>query len=146
MNYSETKSESRIQQELVQWYRNNFCLAHHSPRCLILSIPNENNPRKAQTGAYAGASDLLIIHVVNKNSIRVIFAEIKTEEGMLSDAQEGFQEHITSMAEFLNKFEIDGIKIHTLEYHVVRSLEEFKSIIINQKIHDKFSRPTKALY
>ncbi len=109
------KTEGKIQQEIVSWFNNSFCLAHHNPRSLILSIPNggERNVQEAMksraTGEYAGASDLLVIHFG-----KVIFVEVKDEKGTQKPKQIEFQKHVESMG---------------FPYYIVRSLEEFKELI-----------------
>jgi len=106
-------TEARIQQDIVRWYRNEFCLKHHSPRSIILSIPNSKNPLLRETGMMPGASDLMVIH--NKGLIDdIYFIEVKTPTGRQSPNQKKFQEHIEQMV---------------LGYHIVRSLEEFKQLI-----------------
>lgn len=120
------ETEARIQQEIVKHYRNGYCLAHHNPRCLILSIPNEGNARLSQTGALAGTSDLLIVDKTqncygkSECAERILWIEVKTPVGRLSAAQRKFEAHIGHL----------GGK-H--EYHVVRSLDEFKLIIAGWK-------------
>lgn len=109
------KNERRIQQDIVMYYRNSYCLAHHTPRCLVLSIPNEGNPRLAQTGALSGASDLLVIHRMPNTTNRVIFVEVKAG-GRQSEKQRIFENHVKSMG---------------MEYVIVRSLDEFKNVIEN---------------
>ena len=118
-----SKTESRIQQECAVLYRNTFCLAHHKPRCLIFSVPNELKPQFTQTGLLAGTSDLVVIHVC-VGSVRVIFAEIKAE-GKQSPAQVRFQERIRVLGETIRHAGIAGLAV---EYHLVRSLGEFQRI------------------
>ena len=108
------KSEDKIQQEIVMWYRNNYCLKKHDPRNLIFSVPNDSKDAKEQmrkiaTGLFSGVSDLIMIHFGN-----VYFIEVKTDVGRQSDKQKDFQKTI----------ELQGFK-----YHLVRSLEEFQKII-----------------
>ncbi len=102
------KSESRIQQEIVMWFRNKFCLRHHDPRSLIMSIPNEGKPDLVKTGLYPGASDLIVIH-----KGEVLFVEVKNQIGTQQPKQELFQSHVESMG---------------YRYILVRSLEEFAKI------------------
>ena len=116
-------TEARIQQDIVRHYRNNFCLRHHTPRSLILSIPNEFKPHLVHTGLYAGGADLLVLHV--RIELRILFIEVKTPTGTVSDKQRKFEQHINGMAIFVNNNNV------SLEYHVVRSLEDFKKIINN---------------
>lgn len=101
-----------------------------------MSIPNEEKPRLIRRGMYAGAADLLIIHLTkvikeyrakespiwtkNRQGIdmRVIFVETKTEGGRQSHKQQKFEEHIKSM-------------YGQVEYHICRSLHKFQKIIQN---------------
>lgn len=113
------KSESAIQQELVKWYRNTYCLKHHNPRCMILSVPNEGRGSKSAqligTGLYAGAADLCIIHWIPKVcAYRTIFIEVKRPEGIQSPKQKSFEAHARSMG---------------VGYHISRGLDEFKGVI-----------------
>lgn len=103
------KLEEKIQQEQVMFYKNTYCLKHHNPRNLILSIPNEGKPDLIRTGLYPGASDLLVIHFG-----QVIFIENKTENGRQSNHQKEFQQHVESLG---------------FPYYICRSLEDFKTII-----------------
>lgn len=109
------KTEYRIQQDLVVWYRNTYCLAHHAPRCIILAIPNEGNPRLVQTGTLPGTSDLIAIHrnTVDGKAI-LAFVEVKTETGRQSPKQRAFQLQVEEMG---------------FNYYIVRSLDEFKAIV-----------------
>jgi hypothetical protein len=109
-----TTTENKIQQEIVQYFRNNYCLKHHNPRQCIFSVPNDSKnaveqQRKVNTGLMAGVSDLIVL--INGNTI---FVEIKTEIGKQSDKQKEFEETVT----------LQGFK-----YYLVRSLEEFKQKI-----------------
>jgi len=108
------KTEDKIQQEIVMWYRNTYCLKNHNPRNLIFSVPNDSKDAKEQmrkiaTGLYAGVSDLIIIHFG-----KVLFVEVKNDKGRQSDKQKDFQQLI----------EAQGFK-----YYLVRSLEDLKQII-----------------
>ena len=103
-------TEAKIQQEIFMWYNNTYCLSHHSPRNLILSIPNEGKPELIRTGLYPGASDLFIIH----HPLPPMFVEIKTPDGRQSDKQRAFQAHVASLG---------------YAYYLIRSLEAFKSLI-----------------
>lgn len=108
------KTEDKIQQEIVMWYRNNFCLKHHNPRNLIFSVPNDSKDAKEQmrkiaTGLFSGVSDLIVIHFGE-----ILFIEIKTEVGKQSDKQKDFENIVSS---------------HNFKYYLIRSLDEFKKII-----------------
>jgi hypothetical protein len=104
------KSESKIQQEIVVWYRNNNLNNNN----IIFSVPNEGKSAKEQmfkkaTGLMSGVSDLICI-----NNGEVLFVECKDLKGKQSEKQKDFQKTI----------ELQGFK-----YHLVRSLEEFQKII-----------------
>jgi hypothetical protein len=114
------ESELRIQSEICKFYNNEYCLQHHTPRCLILAIPNGGERNKVNAmmsiaaGEYAGASDLLVIHYG-----KLLFIEVKTadiKKSFQKPKQKLFQEHVEAM----------GFK-----YFIVRSLGEFKAIIEN---------------
>lgn len=114
------ETEGRIQQDIVRWYRNEYCRKPHEPRCLIMSIPNSKNPLLREVGMMSGASDLIVVHreVFNKGlniGTNIYFVEIKTPEGRQSPAQKKFQEHIEQMH---------------MTYVVIRSLEEFKELVL----------------
>lgn len=128
-----SKSESKIQQEIAMYYRNSFCLKHHKPRCMILSIPNEGRAAASMqlmaTGLYPGAADLMVIHQkeqwrqdVEDESVLVgyrsisLFIECKAEAGVQSDKQKEFEEHARAAG---------------INYHIVRSLDEFKQVLKN---------------
>ncbi len=105
------KSESKIQQEIVIWYRNNNLNNNN----VIFSVPNEGKSAKEQmfkkaTGLMSGVSDLICI-----NNGKILFIECKDEKGRQSDKQKEFEIIINSQ----------GFK-----YYLVRSLDEFKKIVI----------------
>jgi len=108
------KTESKIQQEIVQHYRNNFCLNHHQPQHVIFSVPNESKSKretlqKKAIGMMSGVSDLIVI-----KPNQVVFVEVKTETGRQSESQKRFQSIVEAL----------GYK-----YILVRSLDEFKEKI-----------------
>ena len=108
------KSESRIQQEIVRWFRNNYCLNHNNPRHLIFSVPNERSNAKEQsrmiaTGLLSGVSDLIVV----LPSV-VLFIEVKDSKGLQSTQQKQFEQSVENL----------GFK-----YYLVRSLEDFQKII-----------------
>jgi len=105
------KSEGKIQQEIVMWFNNNYCLKTHNPRCSIFSVPNEGRNAREQMykktlGMKTGVSDLIMLM-----EQRCVFVEVKTEIGKQSDKQKDFQMLVENLG---------------FEYWVVRSLEEFK--------------------
>jgi hypothetical protein len=102
------KSEGKIQQECVIWFRNNNLKTSN----LIFSVPNEGKSAAEQMykkalGMMSGVSDTIII-MQNK----VIFCEFKDDHGKQSDKQIIFQ----------NKVENLGF-----EYWLIRNLEDFKN-------------------
>lgn len=110
------KTESAIQQSIVNYFHNNYCLKHHNPRCCIFSCPNElagNNKittiKAKTTGLMPGVSDLIVV-----TPEEVIFCEVKTEIGRQSDRQKEFEQIVSDMG---------------YRYILVRSLEQFKSLI-----------------
>lgn len=107
------KTESKIQQEIVMWYRNNYCLNHHQPQHLIFSVPNESKSyketlQKKAIGMMSGVSDLIIVQPG-----RILFVEVKTPTGTQSASQKRFEKIVTLLG---------------FQYILVRSLEEFKKI------------------
>lgn len=102
------KSESLIQQEIVCWFRKNYY-----KKGVIFSVPNERDVSYAElrklllTGLLPGVSDLVVI-LENK----VIFVEVKNEKGKQSEKQKKFQESVEN-------------------YFLVRSLDEFKKILLH---------------
>ena len=106
-----SREESLLQASCVQWFKNNYCLKHQKPRYDIFSVPNEatwNNNNFKAMGVRKGASDLVV--VMNK----VIFIEMKDQKGSQSDDQIDFEEVVTGLGH---------------NYHIIRSLEQFKQLI-----------------
>lgn len=98
------KSEFDIQCEIVNYCRLN--------KILCFSVPNEaarSNSKYIKSGIMPGVSDLIIL-LPNV----ALFVEVKNQTGRQSDKQLAFQ----------TKVELLGFK-----YFLVRSLEDFKSII-----------------
>lgn len=123
------KAEAKIQQEIVMYYRNTFCLKHHKPRSMIFSIPNEGRGAASlqlmATGLYPGCADLMIVHrwakpghdpPFNTACNEIVFIECKAEAGVQSDKQKAFERHCGEMG---------------ITYHIVRSLDEFKQVLQN---------------
>ena len=118
----EEKTEARIQQEIVMWFRNEYCLKHQDNRSLIMSIPNNRILGMKEVGMMSGASDLLVIHNIEptlSNRLkmggrigcrRIIWGEVKTPTGRQSPKQKVFQEHVEQMG---------------MEYIIFRSREQF---------------------
>lgn len=112
------KTESRIQQEIVLWFNNTYCLKCHNPRGIIMSVPNESRSKeetmyKKNIGLLPGASDL----VVCKPCGEIVFVEVKDEKGRQRENQQDFQQRVESLG---------------YRYLLVRSLEEFKKQIQTQ--------------
>ena len=101
------KSEGKIQQECVIYFRNNNLKTNN----LIFSVPNEGKSAAEQMykkaiGMMAGVSDTIII-MQNK----IIFCEFKDDHGKQSDKQIIFQKKVENLG---------------FEYWLIRSIEEFK--------------------
>lgn len=103
--------EDAIQQNIVRWFNNNYCLEHYALRSLILHIPNQKQFRLINIGVYPGAADLLVIH-----KGKTFFVEVKTKDGSQSLAQVKFQSHAEAAG---------------ADYYIVRSLDEFKLLIMS---------------
>lgn len=103
------QSEAYIQQEIVLYFNNTYCLKHHTPRSLIMSVPNDGAPGMLRTGLLPGASDLIVLH----NS-QIWFVEVKNDKGRQSDKQRDFEQRVTALG---------------YRYVLVRSLDEFKTAL-----------------
>jgi hypothetical protein len=109
------KTEAKIQQECVVWFRNNF-QRKGVDKGIIFSVPNE---RKSYmeikdlllTGLLSGVSDLIVIL-----QGKVIFCELKNEKGKQSDKQKIFQKQVENLG---------------FNYYLIRDFESFKNIIEN---------------
>lgn len=105
------KTEAKIQQEIIEWFRSNYY-----KKGVIFSVPNERSGGYMAmkdlllTGLLSGVSDLI---VVLKG--RVIFVEVKNEIGKQSAKQKKFQTNIESL---------------DFDYHLVRTLFEFKALLL----------------
>ena len=114
------KNENNLQQQIYLWYNNNYCLTNNSNRGLIFSIPNggTRNVREAMTfkatGLLKGASDLVVIFPNGK----LCFVELKMLKGVQSPEQKDFENRLT---------------LAGYEYHLIRSLEEFKTLTQTNK-------------
>ena len=108
------KSEAKIQQEIVIYFRNNY-QRKGIDNGVIFSVPNERMggfmamKPLLLTGLLSGVSDLV---VVLKG--RVIFVEVKNSVGKQSDKQKRFEEQINNLG---------------FEYYLIRTLDEFIKII-----------------
>lgn len=108
-------SEGLIMQQMVIWYNNTYCLATARPneRGIIFHIPNENQHRLIGVGLLPGVSDLIVIH---PGITRPLFIEVKDHKGKQSPKQAVFEQRIKALG---------------YTYALVRSLDEFKSLIQN---------------
>ena len=102
--------EFDIQKECVEWFRKNYRNA------VIFAVPNEGCVQRMnhfrQLGLLRGVSDVVVLLPT-----RIIFIEFKSETGTQSRFQKGFQ----------NKVERMGY-----EYHICRSLADFKTLLRNE--------------
>lgn len=102
-------SEDQLQAQCFQWHWNSFphlrgTLFHVNQKA---KDAREGNRMKAM-GVVAGVSDLC-----NLKQGTVRWIEMKTEIGVQSDAQIGFQALVESLG---------------MEYHIVRSFAQFKEL------------------
>jgi len=112
--------ESKIQQDIVTWFNNTYCLKHHKPRYLIYSIPN-GIPVKLQPEIMARALDLLNKTGMLKGASDL---EIRTDKLTINVEVKAKTDQSTSQIEFQNRLEdLGGI------YIIVYSLEDFKQKI-----------------
>ena len=108
------ESESRIQQSIVVFFRNNY-QRKGIDKGLIFSVPNERTGGYQAmrplllTGLLSGVSDLIVVL-----EGRVIFVEVKNSIGKQSDKQKLFETQVENLG---------------FEYHVVRTLNEFILIL-----------------
>ena len=106
------KTEAKIQQEIVVFFRNNY---QRLGKGIIFSVPNERKGGYMAmkdlllTGLLSGVSDLIVVLDGS-----VLFVEVKNEKGKQSEKQIKFQKQVESL----------GYK-----YHLIRTLEEFKRIL-----------------
>ena len=113
-------TEDQLQAEIYKYFNNTYCLKNQVPRGLIFSIPNggSRDVREAvklkATGLTKGASDLIVIAPNGK----LMFIELKTDKGVQSEYQKEFEKRVTALG---------------YEYHLIRSLEEFKILFAESK-------------
>jgi len=105
--------ENKIQSEIFIWYNNNYTI---HKKGLIFAVPNggTRNIREAMmlkaTGVVAGVSDMVCI----LPNLKLVFIEVKTEIGKQSEKQKWFQKLV---------------ELFCFEYHLIRSLDEFKELV-----------------
>lgn len=104
------KPEYILQCKCVTWFKRNY------PNYIIFSVPNEATHRQstyyAKSGVLKGVSDLIIV-----SPQKIIFVELKAEKGYQRPEQKTFQSKIESLQQ---------------SYFLIRTLEDFKSIIRTQ--------------
>lgn len=111
-------TENELQQKIFMYFNNNYCLKHHNPRSIIFSVPNGGfrNVIEAKkmklTGTLSGVSDLILILPNGK----LLFLELKIEKGVQSASQKEFEQRVNLLG---------------FEYHIIRSIEQFKELINN---------------
>lgn len=109
-------NENQLQQSIVTYFNNTYCLKNMNPRGMIFAIPNGGSRHFLEaktlksTGTLAGASDLIVILPNGK----LLFIELKVGKRTQSDEQTDFESRVKALG---------------YEYHIVRSLELFKIII-----------------
>lgn len=108
------KSEAKIQQEIVCFFRNNY-QRKGVDKGIIFSVPNE------RAGGYMAMKDLLLTGLLSGVSDlivvlegKVLFVEVKNSIGKQSPKQKLFQSQIENLG---------------FQYHLVRTLDEFKKVI-----------------
>ena len=105
-------TENQLQQQIIIWYKNNYQI--HG-KGLIFSVPNGGSRHILEaktlksTGQMAGVADLIIL----KPNGKTIFVELKVEKGIQSEVQKVFQSKVEALG---------------FEYHLIKSLEQFKQI------------------
>ena len=105
------KTESRIQQEIFRYFWNKHCLPTSEQREIMFHVPNENQHHLINIGVVPGVSDLVLTW---KGSI--VFCEVKTPEGRQSPKQKKFEDHVS--------------QLENSKYIVVRSLDDFKEMVL----------------
>jgi hypothetical protein len=106
-----SKDEQTLQSKCYRWFKNTY------PQEYGRMWMQYNNPKSQQTGFYlkaqgmvAGVSDLAFIRKDGK----MIFIEMKTETGRVSDEQKWWQSVVTGCE---------------AEYHIIRTFEAFQELI-----------------
>ena len=109
------KTEAKIQQMCVCWFRNNY-QRKGVDKGIIFSVPNE------RAGGYMAMKDLLLTGLLSGVSDlivilqgKVLFIEVKNATGKQSPNQIKFQKQVENLG---------------FNYYLVRDLESFKNIIL----------------
>lgn len=111
------KSEANLQQQMVIWFNNKYCLKHHEPRGLIFAVPNGGSRNKIEamilraTGVLSGVSDLIMI----LPNGRLIFVEVKFQNGKQSESQKDFENRVKKLG---------------FEYWLINDLQAFKDSVL----------------
>ena len=109
------QSEDKIQQTIIVWFRNTFCLAHHNPKLKIFAVPNADVSSDAHrikmfsTGVEGGVADLVVLLPEGQ----MFFVEVKTPEGRMSPKQLKFSDDVSQLG---------------FNCYIVRCLEEFQRL------------------
>jgi tRNA(Phe) wybutosine-synthesizing methylase Tyw3 len=104
--------EDVLQAKIVVWFKNEYQI---NAKGVIFSVPNGGSrnvieaKKLKSTGLMAGVSDLIVVL-----ESKVLFIELKTDVGIQSDTQKKFEILVTNLNH---------------EYHIIRSLEQFKELI-----------------
>ena len=107
--------EDQLQQQIIIWFKNEYQMHEKG---LIFSVPNGGTrnmleaKKLKQTGAMAGVSDLIVLL-----PSKCLFIELKAEKGIQSEVQKIFKERVNNLS---------------FDYFIIRSLEDFKTLIDNQ--------------
>ncbi len=104
------KSEAKIQQEIVLWFRNNNLGTNN----IIFSVPNHKAGNES-TGQLNGVSDLIVVQE------DVFFIEIKTPKQIDTDGKVYLA---GKQSEAQLKFE-SKVKANNFTYRVVTGLDDF---------------------
>lgn len=108
------KTEDRIQQDIVKWFKGEYCLRHHSPRHMIFHVANQGQNAKEQIrkkaiGMLPGVSDLIVLA-----NGRCYFVEVKDDKGRQQPKQIEFEQQVEAQG---------------FDYIIVRSLTDFKCFV-----------------
>lgn len=113
-------TEDQLQQQIVVWFKNEYQM--HG-KGLIFSVPNGGSrnmleaKKLKRTGAMAGVSDLIVLL-----PSKCLFIELKAEKGTQSEVQKIFEERVKNL---------------NFDYFIIRSLDNFKTLIDNQQPNKK---------
>jgi hypothetical protein len=113
-------SEDQLQAQIVTLTRNNY-------DCIIFSIPNGGFRNKLEasklkaTGLLAGIPDLIITYNEHQNDCGggIVFIELKTEKGKLSEQQELIHRKLRS---------------HNHRVFIIRTLQEYQELLTTLQV------------